>query len=73
MQKGIYLSALVYIEGMQAPADDFAALAKSALADALSGEHKGLTITLKKSHVENNVEDTEDSGDSADKKGGFEF
>src|SRR5689334_1349915 len=27
MKKGIYLSALVYIEGMQAPADDFAALA----------------------------------------------
>src|SRR5689334_4513582 len=26
MKKGIYLSAMVYIEGMQAPGDDFAAL-----------------------------------------------
>jgi hypothetical protein len=73
MKKGIYLAVLVYIEGMQAPANDFAALAKSALADALSGEHNGLTFTLKKSHVENNVEDTEDSDASTNKKGGFEF
>lgn len=72
MKKGVYLSALVYIEGMQAPADDFAALAKKTLSDALSGDHNGLTITLKNSHVENNVED-DSSASSASSKGGFEF
>lgn len=74
IRKGIYLSALVYIEGMQAPAEDFAALARSALAEALQGEHNGLTVTLKNSHVENNVEDaSEDASEDKPGKGGFEF
>lgn len=78
MKKGIYLSALIYVEGMQAPADDFASFAKSAVTGAVAGNHDGVTITLKNLHVENNVEDTGDSGKQADQtdsssKGGFEF
>ncbi|MBF6614027.1 MAG: hypothetical protein IVW55_12940 [Chloroflexi bacterium] len=65
IRKGIYLSALVYIEGDQAAPDDFTALASSALESALSGDHSGLSITLKKVDVQNNVEDNADENNSA--------
>jgi hypothetical protein len=75
IRKGIYLSALIYVEGDQAPATDFATPAKAALRDALSnalkGDHGGLNMTLKKIEVRNDVED-EDAGDG-DKGSKFEF
>jgi hypothetical protein len=70
MKKGIYLSAMLYVEGMQAPADDFSALAKSAVTDALAGDHKGLSISVKNLKAENNVDDSEEG---SQKTGGFEF
>lgn len=76
IRKGIYLSALVYIEGDMAPADDFANPAtdalKAALNDALKGDHGGFTMTLKKVEVQNDVEQADDAGGSP-KEGKFQF
>jgi hypothetical protein len=67
IQKGVYLSALVYVKGEQPPAENFTALATSALKDALAsalkGDHGGLSMTLKKVEVQNDVE--QDDGQSA--------
>jgi hypothetical protein len=86
MRKGIYLSALIYIEGDQAPAENFAALSKDALKRALdgclTGSHNDLTMSLKQISVQNDIEDVEntDGGDepAAGKEAGkqeekFEF
>src|SRR2546423_10755477 len=74
MRKGIYLSALIYIEGDQPPAENFNAHAKAALKDRLDGknspEYAGLTMTLKK--VEEQT-DVEEDGKESDKGGKFEF
>jgi hypothetical protein len=61
MHKGVYLSALIYVEGYQAPAGNFNDLTLSALKKNL-GEYftkprDGLTMTLKSVNVKNNVED----------------
>src|SRR5438105_2901932 len=73
--KGVYLSALIYVEGDQAPASDFTALATSALKDALSsalkGDHGGLSMTLKSVDVQNDVE--QDGGEQASKQPKFQF
>src|SRR4028118_844803 len=55
IRKGIYLSALIYIEGAMPAPDDFitptTTALKSVLSDALKGEHDGLTMTLKKVEI----------------------
>ena len=66
IRKGIYLSALVYVEGEQAAPEDFAALATSALKEALAEtfreRHGGLSMSLKGIEVRNDVEqEDEDS------------
>jgi hypothetical protein len=67
MHKGVYLSALIYIEGYQPAQEDFAALATSALKKALGaclGDLQDkMTATLKSIDVRNNAEDEEDSGE----------
>ena len=69
MRKGVYLSALIYVEGDQAPADDFTAAAKSAVSDALAKcAPSGYTITLKKAQAQNDVEE-DDAGEGGDDKG----
>ncbi|HYO50890.1 MAG TPA: hypothetical protein VEW94_13650 [Chloroflexia bacterium] len=66
IRKGIYLSALIYIEGDQPAPEDFAALTTSALkkrlASAFESEQDGLAMTLKKVEVVNDIEE-EDAGD----------
>ena len=61
IRKGVYLSALIYVEGDQAPADDFNKLTTTTLKKALSAcfaaPQDGLTMTLKSVNVKNNVED----------------
>ena len=83
MRKGVYLSALIYVEGDQAPANDFTAAAKSALSDALAKcAPSGYTITIKKAQAQNDVEQDDNAGDGGDggdgkstksKKDSFEF
>ena len=67
IRKGIYLSALIYIEGDQPAPEDFAAWAKPALKQtltaALEGNHNGLSMTLKKLEVQNDVEEDDENGD----------
>jgi hypothetical protein len=61
IRKGIYLSALIYIEGDQPAPEDFTALTTSALkkrlASAFEGEQDGLTMSIKKVEVVNDVEE----------------
>jgi hypothetical protein len=77
IRKGIYLSALIYIEGDQPAPEDFTALTTSALkkrlASAFEGEQEGLTMTLKKVEVVNDVEeeDAEDKPQEEEEK--FQF
>ena len=74
IRKGVYLSALIYVEGDQAPAENFTALATSALKDALTSalkvgaqrRHGGLSMTLKSVDAVNDVE--QDDGQSAKSK-----
>jgi hypothetical protein len=60
MKKGIYLSALIYIEANAAPGDDFIAvtrpLLKKTLEEALSRPPEGFSMTLKGINVQNDVE-----------------
>jgi hypothetical protein len=62
IRKGIYLSALIYIEGDQPAPEDFAALTISALKQVLNrclqGEHdhQGLSMTLKRLEVRHDIE-----------------
>jgi hypothetical protein len=71
MRKGIYLSALIWVEGDWPAASDFASPAKAAAKDALSkaleGEHDGLTMRLKGLEVRNDVE--EDNGEGGEAAG----
>ena len=76
IRKGIYLSALIYVEGDMPAPDDFISPAtkvlKSVLEDALKGEHDGLSMTLKKVEVRNDIEqDEEAEGDGQEEK--FQF
>ena len=68
IRKGIYLSALIYIEGDQPAPEDFTDLTTSALkkklASAFEGGQDGLTMTLKKVETVNDVEE-EDEEDSS--------
>jgi hypothetical protein len=78
IRKGIYLSTLIYVEGDQAPAEDFAAAAKRALQEAISGAQEsvpgGLRITVKSVRVQNDVEeDDQDAATAPAKKDEFEF
>ena len=75
IRKGIYLSALIYVEGDMPAPEDFISpttnALKSVLEDALKGEHDGLSMTLKKVEVRNDVEqDEEDEGEVQEK---FQF
>src|SRR5437763_459394 len=60
IRKGVYLSALVYVEGDMPAPQDFMSPATSALKEALSQAFKdnpgGFSMTLKKVEVQNNVE-----------------
>jgi hypothetical protein len=64
IRKGIYLSALIWVEGDWPAARDFATPAKAAARDALEnafeGERDGLTLRLKKLEERTDVE--EDDG-----------
>ncbi|MEO6457308.1 MAG: hypothetical protein ABIO92_03395 [Chloroflexia bacterium] len=64
IKKGIYLSALVYIEGEQAAPADFATTATTALKEKLRaafGEEGNLGMTLKKVEVRNDIEEEDDA------------
>lgn len=73
IRKGVYLSALIYVEGDEAAPEDFSARATSALKDALQSALKedsnGLTMKLKKVEVRNDIEQDE-SGNTEEK---FQF
>ncbi len=77
IRKGIYLSALIYIEGEQAPAANFNALAKAALTDRLAGknspEYAGLAMTLKKAEEQTDVAGDSGEGESGKSKKGDKF
>jgi hypothetical protein len=70
IRKGLYLSALIYVEGDMPAPDDFIAPAtnalKSVLNEALKGEQDGLTMTLKKVEVQNGVEQDEEEAEGAE-------
>ena len=72
IRKGIYLSALIYVEGDLPAADDFIAPAtnalKSVLDEALKGEHGGLSMTLKKVEVRNDVEQDDEVGEKREEE-----
>ena len=74
ISKAIYLSALIYIEGEQPPADDFMGMAtavlKETLGEALKGEHNGLTMSLKSVEVRNDIEEDDGEGEAEEK---FQF
>ena len=66
IKKGIYLSALVYIEGEQAAPADFAATATTALKETLRAafnEKGDLRMTLKKVEVRNDIEEEGEDGE----------
>lgn len=77
IRKGIYLSALIYVEGDMPAPDDFISPStnalKSVLDQALRGEHDGLSMQLKKIEVRNDIEqdDEEDEGSGEEEK--FQF
>jgi hypothetical protein len=61
IHKGVYLSALIYVEGSEDPSADFNSLTISALKANLNQffaeAHDGLMMTLKNVNVENNIEE----------------
>lgn len=67
IRKGIYLSALIYVEGDMPAPDDFIGPATNALKpvleQALKGEHDGLSMALKKVEVRNDVEQEAEEGE----------
>ncbi|HEX8228230.1 MAG TPA: hypothetical protein VF826_02830 [Chloroflexia bacterium] len=78
IRKGIYLSALIYVEGDMPAPDDFISpttkALKSVLDGALKGEHDGLSMTLKKVEVRNDVEqEDEEEGESNGEDEKFQF
>ncbi len=60
IRKGIYLSALIYIEGDQPAPEDFIALTTATLSrtldQCLRGDHNGLSMALKRIEVRNDIE-----------------
>ena len=72
IRKGIYLSALIYIEGNQAPAANFSAVAKSALKARLMSDsgQDGLTVSLRKIEEQTNMEEKDTAGGQAPQAGG---
>jgi len=74
IKKGIYLSALIYVEGEQAAPEDFAALTTAALKEklkaALERDDSGLRMSLKKIEAQNDVEEDEAKGQGEEK---FQF
>lgn len=74
INKGIYLSALIYIEGEQAPADNFTAAATTALKERLGQAFgpgpDGLSFSLKKVEEKTDVEQDDDHGNKVEK---FQF
>jgi hypothetical protein len=77
IRKGIYLSALIYVEGDMPAPDDFISpttkALKSVLDRALKGEHDGLSMTLKKVEVQNDVEQEDEEVEEGDKEEKFQF
>ncbi len=78
IRKGIYLSALIYVEGDMPAPDDFISpttkALKSVLDRALKGEHDGLSMTLKKVEVQNDVEqDDEEEANEGGEEEKFQF
>jgi len=75
IHKGVYLSALVYVEGDMPAPEDFTSTATSALKEALGEASKsipgGLSMSVKKVEVQNDVEQEE--GESGDKEEKFQF
>ena len=75
IRKGVYLSALIYVEGDLAASADFTSPATSALKDALTEALKsnpgGLNMTLKKVDVQNDV--TQDSAEESGSTEKFQF
>jgi hypothetical protein len=72
IRKGVYFAALIYVEGEQAPADNFDAPAEAAVRKALNGafegNYEGLELSLKRLEIENSVEsDDEEPGDKKEK------
>ena len=74
IRKGIYLSALIWVEGDWPAARDFTTPAKAAARDAIEkafeGELNGLTLKLKKLEARTDVE--EDDGEAKQEEK-FEF
>src|SRR5688500_13509054 len=72
IRKGIYLSALIYVEGDQPPAENFDPVAIGALRDVLSPtlkeERDGLKMTLKSIDVRNDIEQ-EDEEEGKEEQG----
>ena len=79
IRKGIYLSALIYVEGDLPAPDDFISPAtnalKSVLGEALKDEHDGLSMTLKKVEVRNDIEqdDEEEEAKGEEQEEKFQF
>jgi len=71
VKKGVYLSALIYVEGYQKPPDDFNTTTVTALnkvlSDCLASPPDGLTMKLKSVDVQNDVE--QDDEGASDKHG----
>jgi len=70
IKKGVYLSALIYVEGYQKPPDDFNTTTitalKKMLNDCLASPPDGLAMKLKSVDVQNDVEEGEDSDGGGD-------
>ena len=73
IRKGIYLSALIYIEGEQPPAENFDPVAIGALREVLSSaftkEHNGLKMSLKTIDVRNDIEQEDKEQEDKAKQG----
>jgi hypothetical protein len=71
------LSALIYIEGDMPAPDDFISpttkALKSVMEQALEGEHGGLSMTLKKVEVQNDVEQDDEEAEDSGKEEKFQF
>ena len=71
IRKGVYLSVLIYVEGEMPAPEDFTSQATGALKDALGEAFKahpgGLSMSVKRVEVQNDVEESE-SNDDADKE-----
>jgi hypothetical protein len=75
IHKGVYLSALVYVEGDMPAPEDFTSTATSVLKEALGEASKsipgGLSMSVKKVEVQNDVEQDDDNNQDKEEK--FQF